>query len=180
MYEQLLLDVTDLILRAARRYQVWNRAGDVNDAAQDLSEWVLKHAPDVANASPPLRRKMIYDAAMDRFRTLKRKGARECPNEEWFSELENVDAQPAATPEQELLSRETIRSVREALRCLPANQRVAFVNRIKEIPTAQTAAVLGVTEGRVRQLYLKAACHLRHVLSGDNRGSIELSEEPEP
>jgi RNA polymerase sigma-70 factor (ECF subfamily) len=74
-------------------------------------------------------------------------------------------ADPAATPEQELLRQERLRQVREAVGTLPERQRVAvLLHKYSELEYAQVAGVLRCSLSAVKALLNRAYFTLRRSL----------------
>jgi len=65
--------------------------------------------------------------------------------------LQGADSEPREAPDQELEQKQTLSLIEEALAALPARQREAFLLRYwEDMDTAETAAVMGCSEGSVK------------------------------
>lgn len=87
----------------------------------------------------------------------------------WFRTHEPLDAHDVADqhagPEQTALDAETRRRVWRALRALPVRQREVFALRqLEGRSTEETAALLGLSTGTVKQHLFRAIRHLRLAL----------------
>jgi RNA polymerase sigma-70 factor, ECF subfamily len=85
------------------------------------------------------------------------------------SELAGNTAGPAATVEQ----RETQAAIAKALAQVPEGQReVILLRYILSLSLAETAAVIGRTEGAVKQLQLRALSTLKTILDREGHGFL--------
>jgi RNA polymerase sigma-70 factor (ECF subfamily) len=74
-------------------------------------------------------------------------------------------APPAERPDARLASRETGERVRQALKELPARQRqVVILRESHELSVQETAQLLGISEGAVKQHHFRAIRRLRERL----------------
>jgi RNA polymerase sigma-70 factor (ECF subfamily) len=77
----------------------------------------------------------------------------------------------SASPSERLLLSELRQRVREALGRLPPRDReVLMLRHLEQLTTAETAAVLGVSEGAVKTRHLRALQRLRDLLGDDASG----------
>jgi RNA polymerase sigma-70 factor (ECF subfamily) len=71
------------------------------------------------------------------------------------------------SPADRAIAADTHRRIWQAFRTLPARQREVFVLRyVEELPTAQVAVALGVSEGSVKRHLFRAIQRLRRSLGG--------------
>ena len=68
-------------------------------------------------------------------------------------------------PERQLIAIQEKEAIEQAIDLLPENQRVAFtLSKYDELPQAEIAAVMGISEGAVEQLLQRAKSNLRKKL----------------
>lgn len=78
---------------------------------------------------------------------------------------EDIDIVSEETPEGELLRKEKIRAVREAVLSLPEEQRDVIVLReFEDMQYSEIAELLGISEGTVKSRISRAREHLKKVL----------------
>jgi RNA polymerase sigma-70 factor (sigma-E family) len=140
--------------------------------AEDLLQTVLERAFRrwrricAAGDPAPYVRRMLVNAAVDRWRLLRRRPELPLAPDgpvRGVATLHRPDVS-AAVAEQDLLWR--------ALACLPSGQRAVLVLRYYEdLTEAQTAAVIGCTVGSVKTQTSRALSKLRVIVAddGDNR-----------
>jgi RNA polymerase sigma-70 factor (sigma-E family) len=134
--------------------------------AEDLLQTVLERAYRrwrriCATGDPvPYVRRMLVNAAVDRWRQLRRQPELPLGGDGPLPAVSALDGpdMSAAVAEQDLLWR--------ALACLPSGQRAVLVLRYYEdLTEAQTAAVLGCTVGSVKTQTSRALSKLRGIVS---------------
>jgi RNA polymerase sigma-70 factor (ECF subfamily) len=131
----------------------------VQDSMMRLAE---KYGDKPADELPLLFQRILQNAIRDYYRRSRTKSERftslsalEGDGEDPSDPLETLeldeDVNPFATPHAALLQTETLAIVEEALQNLPPRQREAFLLRYWEgLDIAETAAVMGCTEGSVK------------------------------
>jgi RNA polymerase sigma-70 factor (ECF subfamily) len=89
-------------------------------------------------------------------------------------ELANRLLDRGPSPSQQAERRELIVRARAALGQLPERDREVLVLRyLEHLSTADTAAVLEITEGAVKLRHLRALERLRHLMGGNSRGDSQ-------
>ncbi|WP_131111943.1 RNA polymerase sigma factor [Sulfuricystis thermophila] len=131
----------------------------VQDCMMRIAE---KYGDRPAEELPPLFQRILQNAIRDHYRRSRTHAERftslsafEGDEENPADALETLetdeDANPFAGPLDALLQAETLNLVEEALQNLPPRQREAFLLRYWEgLDIAETAAVMGCTEGSVK------------------------------
>lgn len=131
----------------------------VQDSMMRLAE---KYGDRPAGELPLLFQRILQNAIRDHYRRARTRAghfvslsALEDPDEEGADLLEHMEVDDEinrfATPHAALLQAETLTLVEAALQNLPARQREAFLLRYWEgLDIAETAAVMGCTEGSVK------------------------------
>ncbi len=131
----------------------------VQDSMMRIAE---KYGDRPAEELPPLFQRILQNAIRDHYRRSRTRAERftslsafEDDDENPGDALETLetdeDDNPFAGPLDALLRAETLNLVEEALQNLPPRQREAFLLRYWEgLDIAETAAVMGCTEGSVK------------------------------
>lgn len=140
----------------------WHRAEDLAQTAlaKLYAVWPRLNRDGMVDA---YARKIVVRAAIDESRR-------------WFRRTETAmgqvpDIQPATVP-----AVEDVVDVRAALAALPAGQRAAVVLRYwEDLPIAETAQILGCSEGTVKSQAAKGLAALRRALAA---GRSALREQP--
>jgi RNA polymerase sigma-70 factor (ECF subfamily) len=130
----------------------------VQDSMMRLAE---KYGGNPPEELPLLFQRILQNAIRDYYRRARTRAERFTSISAFESDddaddpLEHIDfdnaINPFATPHAALLQTETLHLVEEALQQLPTRQREAFLLRYWEgLDIAETAAVMGCTEGSVK------------------------------
>lgn len=131
----------------------------VQDSMMRLSE---KYGGNPAGELPLLFQRILQNAIRDYYRRTRTRTDRfisisvfEGDDDDATDPFEHIEfdngVNPFATPHDALHQTETLRLVEEALQQLPPRQREAFLLRYWEgLDIAETAAVMGCTEGSVK------------------------------
>jgi RNA polymerase sigma-70 factor (ECF subfamily) len=143
------------------------------DAAQQLSDYLRQRPLPFY----PWLRQLAWDRLIDLYRrhvqASKRSVTREVPGllslpDGSAVELAGRLLDLGPSPSANLLQSEVRRRVREALDQLaPRDREVLVLRHLEQLTTADTAAVLGITEGAVKSRHLRALRRLRDLLSAD-------------
>jgi RNA polymerase sigma-70 factor (sigma-E family) len=134
-------------------------AGDRGHAEDLVQEALLRTARRwrVARAAPEAyARRVLVNLARDRWRALQRR-----PPEDLVAEARRgaaLDDPAGGSADRHLIA--------AGLRLLPPQQRAVAVLRLWEgMPVAETAQLLGLSEGTVKSYTARAVAHLRELLS---------------
>jgi RNA polymerase sigma-70 factor (ECF subfamily) len=113
--------------------------------------------------------RMAVNASLNHIRNSKKRSI--------FQRIEGIftrdkaEASPAAlpvtdNPERQLIATQEREAIEQAIDALPENQRVSFtLSRYDELPQAEIAAVMGISEGAIEQLLQRAKANLRKKLT---------------
>lgn len=143
------------------------------EAARNLSDY-LRERP--LPFYPWLRRlawERLVDLARYHVRSRRRSVAREfspaiCLSDESVMSLARRLVDRGSSPSQHLLREEQRRRVRDALGRLDERDREVLVLRyLEQLSTAETSAVIGLSEGAVKSRVLRALVRLRGLLEAD-------------
>ena len=153
-------DLYERHLAAIYRY-VFYRAGDDREA-EDLTEAVFVKAWDALDRYRPTEApftawlyRIAHNLLIDAHRTRKPMDA---------LDEQHPDGRPG--PERETESREQAASVHAALSQLePVQQQVLTLRFLAELSHAETARIVGKTEGAIRVIQHRALALLRHLLA---------------
>jgi RNA polymerase sigma-70 factor (ECF subfamily) len=153
-FEQVVRQWETQVLRTG--YRILGNWADAEDVAQEVFLRLYRHGTDFQNEAA--LRGWLYRVAvnlcLDRTRSSKRW--------EELPELIAVDVSAEAA----IISEQRKRTLMAALGSLPPRERAAVVLReIEGLSTAETAAILGSSEGTVRSQVAKAVGRLRSILS---------------
>lgn len=134
---------------------------DALDAVQDAMMKMLAYADRPADEWPPLFWRILRTRIIDAQRRRRfRLGWLGSATQDDGSEMEWADAGP--DPSRSHDSREAWARMRGAMQALPARQREAFTLRVlEEMDVAQTAAVMGCSEGSVKTHLSRARAALQ-------------------
>lgn len=158
-FEQFVEGSSSRMLTLAMLLTGHNRA-DAEDLLQTVLERAFRRWRRICLAGDPARyvRQMLVNAAVDRWRLLRRRPERALgPDDSAPSAGFAVPDQSAAVADQDLLWR--------ALARLPRGQRAVLVLRYYEdLTEAQTAAVLGCSVGSVKTQASRALTKLRGIV----------------
>ena len=134
---------------------------DALDAVQDAMMKMLAYADRPADEWPPLFWRILRTRIIDAQRRRRfRLGWLGSATLDDGSEMEWADAGP--DPSRSHDSREAWSRMRTAMQALPARQREAFSLRVlEELDVAQTAAVMGCSEGSVKTHLSRARAALQ-------------------
>lgn len=166
--------LTEVERRAFRMAQVALRdADDALDVVQDAMLKLAKNYSSKPSAEwPPLFYRILQNGIRDlqRRRSVRKRfmawlpGPKDDPDQEAVDPLDTVADAAPAVPEQ-LMQNEAIQQLEEYLRKLPGRQREAFMLRNFEgLDVANTAIVMGCSEGSVKTHYSRAVHTLREQL----------------
>jgi RNA polymerase sigma-70 factor, ECF subfamily len=153
-FEQVVRQWETQVLRTG--YRILGNWADAEDVEQEVFLRLYRHGTDFQNEAA--LRGWLYRVAvnlcLDRTRSSKRW--------EELPELIAVDVSAEAA----IISEQRKRTLMAALGSLPPRERAAVVLReIEGLSTAETAAILGSSEGTVRSQVAKAVGRLRSILS---------------
>lgn len=82
------------------------------------------------------------------------------------TEVTTVALPVTDNPEQQLIAAQESKAIERAIDALPEKQRVAFtLSRYDELPQAEIAAIMGISEGAIEQLLQRAKANLRKKLT---------------
>ncbi len=113
--------------------------------------------------------RMAVNASLNHIRNSKKRSI--------FQRIEGIftrdkaEAPPAAlpvtdNPERQFIATQEREAIEQAIDALPENQRVAFtLSRYDELPQAEIAVVMGISEGAIEQLLQRAKANLRKKLT---------------
>lgn len=113
--------------------------------------------------------RMAVNASLNHIRSSKKRSIFQ--RIEGFFTRDKAEVPPAAspatdTPEGQLIATQESEAIERAIAGLPENQRVAFIlSRYDELPQAEIAAVMGISEGAIEQLLQRAKANLRKTLT---------------
>jgi RNA polymerase sigma-70 factor (ECF subfamily) len=143
------------------------------DAAQELSDY-LRNPP---LPFYPWLRQLAWERLIElhrrHLRAQKRSVQREDPDfltlpEESAVQLAQRLLAPGSSPSERLLREELRGRVQAALAQLsPRDREVLVLRHLEQLSTAETAAVLGITQGAVKTRHLRALERLRSLLGDD-------------
>jgi RNA polymerase sigma-70 factor (ECF subfamily) len=149
----------------------------VQDAMLKLAE---KYGDRPAEELPPVFQRILQNAIHDHFRRGKvrstwtvllsaLKGGKD-DNDDDFDPLESIAAEPEAgvpvNPSDQLQQKQVMAAIEAAIAQLPARQREAFLLRYwEEFDVAETAAVMGCSEGSVKTHCSRAVAALSAALA---------------
>jgi RNA polymerase sigma-70 factor (sigma-E family) len=129
--------------------------GHAEDLLQEALVRTARQWRNARRAPEAYTRKVIVNLATDRWRALARRPA-EVPLDDHTAAVTEATAEPGPGDRQVIL---------EALRELPYQQRAVAVLRYWEgAPVAETAALLGISEGTVKSYGSRALTRLRELL----------------
>jgi RNA polymerase sigma-70 factor (sigma-E family) len=135
-------------------------AGDRGHAEDMLQEALVRAARHwrTARSSPEsYTRRVIVNLATDRWRARQRRPA-EVPLDDLTTRQGGQAEQPLSAGDRTVIL--------DALRALPYQQRAVAVLRYWDgVPVAETASLLGISEGTVKSYAARAVARLREVLS---------------
>lgn len=143
------------------------------DAARELSDY-LRNRP---LPFYPWLRQLAWDRLIElhrrHLRAQKRSVQREDPDfltlpEESAVQLAQRLLAPGSSPSERLLHEELRARIQAALAQLaPRDREVLVLRHLEQLSTAETAAVLGITQGAVKTRHLRALERLRGLLGDD-------------
>ena len=141
--------------------------GEAMDVVQETFMKAFTHAGSWREQAPvsPWLTRIAINAAVDRYRSSRRRRLSEHPLEQDGRELPVEDESPS--PERGVQGRELAERIGTALRCLPERERAIFVLRhYEELSLAEIAETLGLRIGTVKSTLHRAVHHLRERLAG--------------
>jgi RNA polymerase sigma-70 factor (sigma-E family) len=131
--------------------------GHAEDMLQEALVRTARHWRTARNSPEAYTRRVIVNLATDRWRARQRRPA-EVP-------LDDPAARQRAPVEPPLCAGDRT-VILDALRQLPCQQRAVVVLRYWDgVPVAETATVLGISEGTVKSYAARAIARLREVLT---------------
>lgn len=163
-YERLLREIVPFLRGVARRRL--RGEADVEDAVQDalLTIHQIRHTYDPARPIRPWLGAIAERRALDRVRSLGRRGARE----EELTDLHHETLPGAATNDGE--SRLQARDVRAAVADLPPGQRQAIeLLKLEELSLAEASSRTGQSVTALKVAAHRAILALRRRIVGDGR-----------
>jgi RNA polymerase sigma-70 factor (ECF subfamily) len=163
-YDRLLREIVPFLRGVARRRL--RGEADVEDAVQDalLTIHQIRHTYDPARPIRPWLGAIAERRALDRVRSLGRRGARE----EELTDLHHETLPGAATNDGE--SRLQARDVRAAVADLPPGQRQAIeLLKLEELSLAEASSRTGQSVTALKVATHRAILALRRRIVGDGR-----------
>lgn len=113
--------------------------------------------------------RMAVNASLNHIRSSKKRSIFQ--RIEVFFTQEKTEVTPVAlpvtdNPERQLIAAQESKAIERAIDALPEKQRVAFtLSRYDELPQAEIAAIMGISEGAIEQLLQRAKANLRKKLT---------------
>jgi RNA polymerase sigma-70 factor (ECF subfamily) len=157
---------------------------DPSDVVQDVMAEAAQRLPEYLRERPmpfyPWLRQLAWDRLIDLHRrhlhASRRSVLREEPDvltlpDESAAELAERLILSASSPSEQMLREEARERVRRALEHLSALYRdVLELRHLEQLSVAETAAVLGVSEGTVKTRHVRALKRLREILDSTKGG----------
>jgi RNA polymerase sigma-70 factor (sigma-E family) len=153
-------DFDDFVRRCSPRllrttYLLASDCGHAEDLLQEALVRTARHWRAARSAPEAYTRRVIVNLATDRWRALQRRPA-EVPLDDHTATAPAAPADPGPGDRQVIL---------HALRQLPYQQRAVAVLRYWDgVSVAETAALLGISEGTVKSYGARALARLRELL----------------
>lgn len=87
------------------------------------------------------------------------------PTDEWFNHWKEAPSMWTSIPEEELISRETMDVIQQAINTLPEGQKMVITLRdIEELPSQEICNILGISETNQRVMLHRARARVREAL----------------